>query len=445
MLISSRPGRESAAAIVITTYASIAIAGTAGILVARTLGPEGRGELAAIQTWPILLGTLAALGLPEALVYFAAKEPHRAGAYVGTATGIMIASTVIAAGAGYLMLPLLLRQQPPDTIEVARAYLVVTLLSAGGVSFHALRGLQRFEVWNLLRLLPAIAWFLIALVAWLQGSTSASGLAYASIISAALLVIPFTIAVVRNVSSSVLPDKALVRPLFRFGLPNLLALLPQTLNLRLDQMLLIMLFPARSVGFYVVAVSWASLSTPVVTSIGTIMFPRIAAHASMEERATSLQLATRLAVLLTLLVTPMMALVTPVVLPLLFGQKFNPAVEAALVLVAAAGLSALNVVLQDNLRGCGRPSASLWAEAVGLCFTLPLLLLFLKPFGLMGAALASLVSYAIVFAVLIWLTCATLHLRLRQLIVPTPEDVLALREAAKALLRASTSRPRRTH
>ena len=40
-----------------------ALAAATGVLSARLLRPAGEGELAAIQTWPFLLGTLAMLGL----------------------------------------------------------------------------------------------------------------------------------------------------------------------------------------------------------------------------------------------------------------------------------------------------------------------------------------------------------------------------------------------
>ena len=56
-----------------------------GILAARLLGPVGRGELAAIQTWPSVMATIAMLGLPEAVVYFSAKEREQSGRYLGSA------------------------------------------------------------------------------------------------------------------------------------------------------------------------------------------------------------------------------------------------------------------------------------------------------------------------------------------------------------------------
>src|SRR5262245_30271561 len=64
-----------AGSVLITTATNFAIALLAlatGPLAARMLGPEGRGELAAIQTWPSVIATLAMLGLGDATIYFAA-------------------------------------------------------------------------------------------------------------------------------------------------------------------------------------------------------------------------------------------------------------------------------------------------------------------------------------------------------------------------------------
>ncbi len=66
---------------------SIALAGlgvVTGVLSVLLLHPAGEGELAAIQTWPLLLGTLAMLGLDSALVYFISRPRQRQAAYVNS-------------------------------------------------------------------------------------------------------------------------------------------------------------------------------------------------------------------------------------------------------------------------------------------------------------------------------------------------------------------------
>lgn len=442
MTVPVRSAWQSTAITVLTTYSSIVIAGAAGILAARVLGAEGRGQLAAIQTWPIVLGTIASLGLPEALVYFSAKNPRQAGAYAGTATAIAIVSTTCAAAIGYVLLPSVLSGQTSEVLSVARRYLLVTILFSGGVSFHVLRGLQRFGIWNILRLLPSVAWLGVVVAAWASGGATATSLAYAAIVTAAIVVVPFTVAAVRNVSWPPWPERKLAAPLLRVGMPNVLAVLPQTLNLRLDQMLMIMLFPPRTIGLYVVAVSWSSLTPPVITAVGTVMSPKIAAEESGRERSSYLAIGTRLAVLLASIMIPLMMLLTPVVLPFLFGPEFRASVPAALILVVASGISAVNRVLQDNLRGCGRPSASLWAEVSGLAFTLLLLLILLRPFELLGAAVASLLAYSTVLVVLVQLARSGQHVRARDLLVPRAQDLRLLVGGAKGLLhRLAPRRP----
>src|SRR5215510_15074894 len=62
----------------LTLLANFVLAGiglATGATVARLLGPHGRGELAAIQTWPMFIGYLSLLGTGNALVYYSAQEP----------------------------------------------------------------------------------------------------------------------------------------------------------------------------------------------------------------------------------------------------------------------------------------------------------------------------------------------------------------------------------
>src|SRR5437899_3096533 len=82
-----------------------------GIIAARILGPQGRGALAAIQTWPSFLGSLAMLGMPEALVYFTAKDDKRGGRHLGSAMALALTALVVMMAIGWVAMPLLLSAQ----------------------------------------------------------------------------------------------------------------------------------------------------------------------------------------------------------------------------------------------------------------------------------------------------------------------------------------------
>jgi len=86
--------------------------------------------------------------------------------------------------------------------------------------------------------------------------------------------------------------------------------------------------------------------------------------------------------------------------PWVFGSGFSQAIPATYVLIAAAAVCGFNVVLEEGLRGLGRPDAVFRAELVGVAATVILLASLLKPFGILGAAIASLGAYSIVGLVL---------------------------------------------
>ena len=73
-----------------------------GIIAARWLGPNGRGELAAIQMWPSVVASVAMIGLPEALVYFSAKHPSDSRRYLLTAGLLAFVVMPLFATIGYV-------------------------------------------------------------------------------------------------------------------------------------------------------------------------------------------------------------------------------------------------------------------------------------------------------------------------------------------------------
>ena len=87
-----------------------------GLLAARLLGPQGRGELAAIQSWPMLFAALAMLGMPEAVVYYSSRDQARAADYLGTARVIALFAGVGFLATSWLLMPVLLRSQAHSTI-----------------------------------------------------------------------------------------------------------------------------------------------------------------------------------------------------------------------------------------------------------------------------------------------------------------------------------------
>src|SRR5580704_6299227 len=122
----TRPRRTADLAVRSTFSTNVVLAVLAaatGVLSARLLRPAGEGELAAIQTWPLLLGTLSMLGLDSALVYFIARQPERARQFTSTAVIIGVLSSLAMGAVAWFVLPFALRAQPLQVVSAARVFL----------------------------------------------------------------------------------------------------------------------------------------------------------------------------------------------------------------------------------------------------------------------------------------------------------------------------------
>ncbi|GIU83798.1 MAG: hypothetical protein KatS3mg008_0573 [Acidimicrobiales bacterium] len=408
-----------------------------GLLVARLLGPTGRGELSAIMTIPTLLGALATLGLPEALVWAAAAEREKSGRLLSTCLVLTLAASLIFAALGWLLLPAALASQEPEVVRAARFYLLqVPVAAVMSVAPQTLRARGDFVVWNAVRTWFPLAWLLV-LVGWsFPEHRSAAAVAMTFVAVRALLTpVALGISVLRLDRRDLRPDPRQVKRLLRFGIPNVLAVLPTMMNVRLDQVVMAAVLPARELGHYAVAVAWGTLSLPVLLAVGNVLLPRLAAEDDRARRRRMLIRAIRGGIVLSGVSGALLAASAPVAVPLLFGEAFASAVPAALILCLAGAVHSLNWVLREAARGLGRPGAVLRAELTGLAVTVVGLALLLPRFDIVGAALATVLGYATVFAALVNLVAHAAGISLSEAFALRASDVTmlvgSLREAVR--------------
>lgn len=420
-------GGGFAADTAVTAASNIVLAAlgmVSGILAARLLGPHGRGELAAIQTWPSFIATLAMLGMPEAIVYYSARDQSAAGRDLGSAILVALASSVPFMAAGYLLMPMLLHAQAPTTVCAGRWYLfLVPIYALVGMLMHPLRGRSDFGPWNLMRLMPNTLWISVLVLAWICSRPVPTFVAAANLVALALLIFPFAAVVIRRVPAPFTPDLKKLPSMLRYGLPCMMTGVPQMLNLRLDQMLMAALLLPRELGLYAVAVAWSAAPAPLLSALGAVTTPAVASAASLADGSRRLGATVRTAVVLALVLGFTLTLCTPVAIALLFGSRFAAAVPAAMVLVPAAAVLGLNLVLQEGLRGMGRPYAVLQAEFGGLIVTAAILAATLRPMGIMGAALASFLGYTTVCAILVLKTQQITNMSLSTLLCPNMAEI----------------------
>jgi len=396
-----------------------------GVVSARLLGPHGRGELAAIQITPGFIGVLANLGMPEALTYFSAQEPLCSGRYLATASAIALAACLPFMAGGFVAMPILLHAQRPQIVSVAQwCLLIAPIWAVASMPMHVLRGLGAFAQWNALRVMVLLSIIAVLAVAWATAHVTPVFMAYGWLVYSALLFLPaFWFVLRRGVCGPFLPDPAKAVPMLQYGAPCVMTSLPQMLNLRLDQMLMAALLPPRELGLYVVAVAWSGAVSPILTAVGAVMLPTVAAAADREHAVRRFGAGTRATSLMACLTSAAVAASAPLAIVFLFGAAYRGAIPSALVLAPAAGVLGVNFTLQEGLRGLGRPYLVLRAEVLGLVVTGIALAAMLPTLGIFGAALASMGGYVAVMVLLLAGARSATGVSAATLLVPRVDEI----------------------
>src|SRR4051812_25192850 len=94
------------------------------LLTAWALGAEGRGDLAVIVLYPNAIALLFGVGVPQALRYYIAKEPHLASSLFSNAVLFSIIIGLIAFVFAEFAVPSLIGQRSDGVMWMVRIYLL---------------------------------------------------------------------------------------------------------------------------------------------------------------------------------------------------------------------------------------------------------------------------------------------------------------------------------
>jgi len=405
----------------------MALATVSGILVARLLGPAGRGELAIAVLWPSVLAAIGNLGLREAFTYELAKAPSLRARLTGLAILLALGQSILLVVLGFVLIPWLTRDQTPEVTRSALAFLwfiPANLLAAYALGL--LQGDLAIAIFNMIRLSVSIVYFAAVLVLWAMGAVTVwnvtLGLLLANYVTAAFGVV----AVLAKYSATWAIDPWLTKRLFSYGIRNHAGSISSFLNQRLDQMLMAVMLAPVELGLYTAAVNISGLARLGSGAFGTLVFPKVAATDPAEQRTVA-QLYSRLNVTITAASGLVLMATIPILVPLLYGSAYRPSVVPAEILTVAAVFVGIGQAWAGSLRGLGHPLEPAKAELISLVVTAIGLALTLQLWGILGASVTSLFAYLVSSVYMYIQIRRLLSLKLREVLWPVSWAVIRSR------------------
>jgi O-antigen/teichoic acid export membrane protein len=364
-----------------------------GIAAARLLGPQGRGELAALILWPSVLVMLFSLGINQAIVFHTGQN-HQGISEVGTAAALIgLAQSLAVVLVGLLVIPLALHRYSPEV----RHWAVIFLFSApflmfSGYPANLLQGKLDFRSFNAIRTIAPLCYALgLAILLLLRRADLRSVVAF-QILGYVLALAGGCWILWRKVALRFSLQKQVVKSLLSFGWKTQVASVTSYINQRVDQLLLSLLVSPRELGLYVVAVT-VSLALGFLPQASAIV--TLAAGSNLPRADARAVIANSFRTSLVWLVAGCTALfvVAPGLITLVFGPGFAASGLACRILLPGSIALGLNQVLYEGARSMNDPALPSYSEGWAAVLTCVGLYLLLPRFGFLGAAIASTAAY----------------------------------------------------
>lgn len=423
--VDPRPSRRGIAALGSTTIVSQVLIGIAGVVAARSLGPEGRGLVGGVLIWGQTLPYIALMGMNSSLtVRVAAGSERTLGPAVGSALAYSALAGAVFLAPALIFIPPALDSLGPHGRELAAAAL---LLIPFGILTELLMvillGLHRIRQYNVCRLSAPLIVCAGTLALQATGQISPSSIV-ALTLGSALLTLAILAAGMCRRQIVVIPHE-LWRD-FLFGLKAALAGWASLVNLRFDVLVMSTVTSASQIGFYGVAnnamlpiatipAAAAGLLTPYVARLGSDASAQISMIKREVLRYTRISLLGAVA----------LAATAPALIPALFGAAFEPAVILIWILIPGYLARVWASMITAGAIGMRRTRIGNLIEGSSLVATVALLPFLLPRYEAVGAAVTSTAAYLVGGITAAW--------SLRQLRGRKPDDPIDVPPVATAV------------
>jgi len=410
----------------------------ASIILARVLGPQGRGVYALAMLLPNLIVTLGNFGVASATTYYVARDeiPRKVilGNNILLSIGIGLLGVLVGGGVILFFQQNLFKGVDTFLLFFALAFIPLNFF----YSFirYILLGAQYIKEFNYVQITQT-TFFLVALVITLlrfdAGVIGAMESNFLSVLVASLLVFYWAIQISDGIDFAL--DFTYLKQSIIYGFQVHLMNILGFLNYRMDVFLVNWFLGPSAVGLYVISVGLIEKIWMVSQSAGMVLFPKIAAEGNVERNKKFTPFLARTVLWITALGAIMLAAASKWVILTLYSESFLPAVNVLRGLVIGIVALSAGRILSNALAGYGRPVLNIYTGIVAVITNVVLNLLWVPRYGIVGAAWASSVSYTVSFLGSLYFYCRFSNQRWTEVIVLQKEDWKIYRRTISKLIR----------
>lgn len=380
-----------------TNVALIPLSLITSVLIARMLGPEGRGIFAVAFSILAIGVQFGNLGLHTSNTYLVAKDSK-------SLPQLLANSLVISIGLGgsLAILTWLIFYFWPNLAPING---LVLTLALGFIPFNLaslflrnlLLGLQDIKAFNKVELFSKILTVLLLSLVYFLKSVTVE-IVFAVGMLGILTSCVWAFWSLRKHFTHILQPSILVfKESIGYGLKTYLACFFAFLVLRADLLMINYMLDVGQAGYYSVSTSLADLLYLLPTAISTILFPKLASMGSEKDKWAMTQKVMRISGLILLPIILTAILLAHPIIVFFFGQSFEPAIDPFIILCIAMYFYGVNNIVGIYLASIGMPWFAVYVWIIASILNIVINLYLIPAYGISGAAFSSLICYFLVF------------------------------------------------
>lgn len=362
------------------------------VVVARYLGPEGRGLFAVASLVTSLGVQFGNLGLHAANTYEIAKDPDRLSVLIGNSL-----ITGFGFGALFAVITISMYWMFPQIVSIGGTLLWLAVAGIPvGITYlllqNLLLGLYRIKEFNIVELASKLVAAILIGAALYSGLRTPEWIAAATLVSIIVGLLNCLILLkpaIDKISSSLAQFNSSIY----FGTKAYLAALFAFLQQKIALLLVQNDFGAIDSGYFSVAMALFDLAFIVPATVGTILFPRLSAiNDPKERRVLAYKVFWRVAVGM-IAIAIIAYLLSGFAIQILFGEAFLPAENYFRLLLPGLVFLSMSSMLMNYLGSAGMPITVVYVPALAFLGMLLTYYAGVTKLGAQSAAVANSVGH----------------------------------------------------
>lgn len=367
------------------------------IIVARSLGPSGKGSYSLILLAVNVVFNLTHLSIGSANAHFTGRKPHWRGAIIGNSLVSALSLGVILATAGYLFGENYIPKWMPGVEERLIRLTLLALPALLIIEYFSqiILGLNRVGIFSGLWVTREGLYTAGIGIFAIWGILSVSNAIDIWIGSVAVTAILSIFLATRGNTRPIKFNPHILLKMGKFSLQSHIANLSSFLRWRLDLLVMAHYLDTEAIGWYSVAMAIAMTLWWLPSAVAQVLIPHISALDGMAGNSLTPKLS-RISLFFSGLAGLGIILIGLPAVRFLFGRDFTPAFPALAILVPGMVIFSIGKLLAGDLLGRGKPQYAMWISVIGMIVSLISNLILVPIWGIIGASIAASINHAMV-------------------------------------------------